>query len=257
MAEKFELLGVKIDAVSLQESIAIIARYLKDASSRQYYVVTPNPEFLMTARNSKDFKDILNKADLAIPDGIGVVLAGRLFGYKVRERVTGVDLVERLASYCSDNGFKIMFFGGSEGVAKNTYECLLSKNPKLIGAYYQGPKEILNSVKDEKEEVLNVIKNEAPDVLLVALGAPKQEVWIARNLRELPVKIAIGVGGAFDMICGKKIRAPKFLQKVGLEWFWRLFLEPWRIKRQFRLVNFVFLIFLNYCQRNIFSNQKH
>jgi len=249
MRKRCDILGVYIDAVTLPESLAMIARFLSDRSSRKYMVVTPNPEFLVTAHRDTDFRFILNKADLAIPDGVGIILASRLMGYEMKERVAGVDLVDGVCRYSEENGLRVMFFGGRGNVAERTYECLIGKYSKLSGTFLPGPNDIEYLSDEEKEHILTLISESKPDVLFVAFGAPKQEKWIYQNLREISAKVTIGVGGAFDMISGKVPRAPITLRKFGLEWLWRLVQEPWRWKRQLRLFRFAVLVFLSWLKR--------
>ncbi|HKZ34321.1 MAG TPA: WecB/TagA/CpsF family glycosyltransferase [Patescibacteria group bacterium] len=253
MRTRCDILGVYIDAVTLQESLAMIARFLSDRSSRKYMVVTPNPEFLVTARSDKDFRFILNKADLAIPDGVGIVLAARLMGYEMKERVAGVDLVEGVCKYCEENGLRVMFFGGRGNVAEKTYECLIGTYSKLSGTFLPGPNDIGHLTNEEKNYLLTSLSESKPDVLFIAFGAPRQEKWIYQNLREIPAKVTIGVGGAFDMISGKVSRAPVVLRKLGFEWLWRLVQEPWRWKRQLRLLRFVALVSVFWLRRTFIS----
>lgn len=205
------ILGVKIDDVNMDEALGIVHGWLQE--SKKKYIVTPNPEFIMTAQKDLEFKKILNDADLSIPDGAGLKLSG-----KIKNTVPGVDLMEKLVDKSRDWAVTIGLLGGRDGVANETFECLQKKYP---------------SIK---------IDNASPDLLFVALGAPKQEKWIAENLPKLPIKVAMGVGGSFDYISGKVPRAPKWLRSLGLEWLFRLVIQPWRIKRQLRLLKYLWLV---------------
>lgn len=176
---------------------------------------------------------VLNKASLSIPDGMGLIWASRvLYGEKrrLRERIAGIDFmtafVRRLSRSYLMAGcpVKVLLLGGRNGVAHETAYVLKKKFPTL--AFY--------ALGNYQSKHLKFIINELiqPQCLFVALGAPKQEFWIGDNLAKLPsVKLAIGVGGAFDMICGKTPRAPVFFRRIGIEWIWRLCVQPWRIKR--------------------------
>lgn len=206
-----EILGVKVDNLTMGEVLQKVEGFLED--SQQHYLVTPNPEFLVEAQKDKEFKEILNQADLAVPDGIGLVLAARFLGQPFKQRITGTDLMEKICQKAAQKKWPIFLLGGQKGVAKKAAENLRKKYPRLdIGTVPSG-------------------------ILFVALGAPKQEKWIVQNLVKMPsVKLAMGVGGAFDFISGRVQRAPKFLRLIGLEWLWRLFCQPRRAKRIFRAV---------------------
>jgi len=212
-----QLLGVKVDDVSIDEALKKIEGFLADG--RQHYIVTINPEFIVRAQKDDEFRQILNEADLAVPDGIGVVWASRFIGDGLKERVAGIDLVVRIKNQESRiKNKKVFLFGGRNDVA----EKIAGEWPEVVG------------FSENPDEATALINKYGPDVLLVALGAPKQEKWIAENLKKLlSVKVAIGVGGAFDLISGRLKRAPKFIQKMGLEWLWRLGQEPKRIGRIF------------------------
>ena len=204
----------------------------------KHYIVTPNPEIVVQAQKDPEFKKILNSADLSIPDGIGLVLLSKVGSEKLSERVTGVDFLDGLAALAENFGFSIYLLGGKQGVAEEAAEELRKRYPKLkiAGTSVGNP-----DPKFDKE-TRKPLTDKKIDILAVAYGSPKQEKWIARNLRYLNVKLAIGVGGAFDFISGNKRRAPVWMQKVGLEWVFRLLNEPRRVKRQLALPYFAYLV---------------
>ena len=225
--KKIKILNVKIDNVSFQESLKRIEGFLKSDSPNQ--IVTVNPEFIMAAQRDRDFLKILNSASLAVPDGIGLIWASKfLYGNKnkLTERVTGVDLVWAIAKMASEKGWSIYFLGAGPGVARIAANRLklLHKNLKIAGVSVGEPKYF-------EKSVVEGIRKSGADILFVAYGAPKQEKFIYKNLKDLKVKVAMGVGGSFDFIAGKQVRAPRWLQKIGFEWLWRLFFEPRRINR--------------------------
>jgi N-acetylglucosaminyldiphosphoundecaprenol N-acetyl-beta-D-mannosaminyltransferase len=218
-----QLLGVRIDNITMAEALDKIRDFLNDG--RQHYIVTPNSEILVLAQKDEEFRKILNNADLSIPDGAGLIWASRRLGKSLKERVTGTDLINQLKVNPPDGGEKLKVFllGGRNGVAKK----IASDWSAVVGF----------SEETEDIELFARIRQCQPDILLVALGAPKQEKWITENLTKVPsVKVTIGVGGAFDFLSGKIRRAPVFIQKMGLEWFWRLILQPSRIGRIFNAV---------------------
>lgn len=226
--EKISLLGVGITVVSENEVLEFIYRSLQK-SGEKYFIVTPNPELLMLAHKDSEYKNILNSAKLALPDGVGVMLGARLIGKPLKQRITGVDLVKSLSSRVAKQPITVSFLGAGPNVAEKAAECLKKMYPGL-------------NVSWASEEWTENIKNKKTDILFVAFGSPKQEIWIKNNLKDLPAKVVIGVGGAFDFISGKVPRAPKFFRQLGLEWLFRLIMQPWRIKRQTSLIKFVYLI---------------
>ncbi|HYM65120.1 MAG TPA: WecB/TagA/CpsF family glycosyltransferase [Candidatus Sulfotelmatobacter sp.] len=226
--EKISILGVGITNAAEHEVLEFIYRGL-DKLSEKYYIVTPNPELLVIANKDKVYKGILNNAKLALPDGIGVMLGAQILGKPLKERITGVDLVKSLSNHVAKQPITVSFLGGGPNVAEKTAECLKKMYPEL-------------KIGWTSEEWKEALKEKKTDILFVAFGSPKQEIWINDNLKKLPVKVAIGVGGAFDFISGNVPRAPKVLRDFGLEWLFRLILQPWRIKRQVSLLRFTYLV---------------
>jgi len=265
-----KILGVKISKTDYQSAIGKIETFLR--AGGRHYVVTPNPEFLVLAQRDAEFRAILNRADLAVPDGVGLRMAAKFLSLPacsltvikffqllfqglvvgaaaifrpsfldvLPETVTGTDLMLRLCGRAAKRGYTVFLLGGRDGVAEETAKRLRARFAKLniIGTYEGDPScNFQFSIFNFQSQI---------DLLFVAYGAPKQEKWIARNLSKIPVKVAMGVGGAFDFIAGKKKRAPRFLRRLGLEWLWRLLQEPRRLPRIIRAtVKFPLLIFLH------------
>ncbi|MDW8101635.1 MAG: WecB/TagA/CpsF family glycosyltransferase, partial [Anaerolineae bacterium] len=201
-------------------------------------VVTLNPEMAVLASRDQEFRKIILSASLVLPDGVGIILASRVLGTPLKERVTGVDTVERFAAMASKKGYRPFFLGASPGVAQKAASVLAEKYPgfKVAGVYPGSPS------PSEEEIILELIKKASPDALFVAYGSPAQEKWLARNLPFLNVPFAMGVGGAFDFIAGVVPRAPKVIRRAGFEWLFRLIVQPWRWKRQLALPVFCFLV---------------
>lgn len=251
MIEKKNILGVGITNASQNEILEYIVKGLENFK-KKFFFVTPNPEFLVLANKNPDYRNILNQADLASADGIGIIIASKILGQPLKGRLTGVDLIESLCKRVSTKPITVGFLGGRSGVAEKTAECLQKKYPGLKVSFIG--EEWPNEMKDEKGELKNtkktgknshlssLISHLNIDILFVAFGAPKQEFWISENLDKIPVKIAIGVGGAFDYISGRVGRAPSWMQNIGLEWMYRLIRQPWRLKRQFSLFKFIWLL---------------
>lgn len=227
------VLGVKIDDVTQDEATQKIINWVKTGG--KHYIVTPNPEFIVACQTDSEFKEIINKSDLSIPDGVGLRLTG-----KVTNRVTGTDLMFALIDTAAKEGFSVGLLGGKNGVALKSAEVLRTKYPNLkITLAHEGGEVSFDGMVQTS---LSVGYMPPTDILFVAFGHGKQEKWIAQNLRQIPVKVAMGVGGALDYISGNVPRAPKFLRQIGLEWLFRLILQPWRIKRQLALIKYLWLM---------------
>ena len=236
-----QVLGIKIDDVAMDEAIEIVLGWLKKRGpaspakrGEKYYIVTPNPEIIMIAQGDEKFKNILNKADLSLPDGVGLKLTTDIVCH-----TPGIDFMEELINVSCDYGFTIGLLGGKDGVAKKASECLRKKYPKLKISFAESGGEV-----DKNGNFIRTTNYQLPtaDLLFVAVGPPKQEKWIAQNLNNIPVKVAMGVGGAFDFLSGQVPRAPKIIRNLGFEWLFRLMIQPWRIKRQLALLKYLLLI---------------
>lgn len=227
---KVNLLGVKIDDISKGQTVTIVKEWLKE--KRKHYIVTPNPEIVVMAQKDKELIEVLNQASLAIPDGVGLKLSGDIVC-----NTPGIDVLESLVKLSADLGFTTGFLGGGNGIAEKASERLQKKYKNLKVSFAAAGGGVNNEGQAETE-----IKVPSTDILFVAFGPPKQEKWIAKNLDKLDVKVAMGVGGAFDVICGRVPRAPKLVRNLGLEWLFRLIVQPWRFKRQLALVEFIWLL---------------
>jgi N-acetylglucosaminyldiphosphoundecaprenol N-acetyl-beta-D-mannosaminyltransferase len=209
-------------------------------------VVTPNPEIVMAARREADVAGILRAAALAVPDGIGLLLAARLLGEPLRGTVPGVDLVEHLAPRAAARGQRRFLLGGAPGVAEATAQRLHERWPGLViaGTLAGEP----GASHDQQSR--GAIAAAAPvDLLLVAYGAPHQERWLARNLAACGATVGIGVGGTFNFIAGISRRPPPWVRRAGLGWLFRLVTEPWRWRRQLALPHFAGLVLVEAVRR--------
>lgn len=233
---RVEVLGVKVESINYQEAVERVKSWWKEGG--RHYVVTPNPEIIMYARSHPDHREILNKADMSVPDGAGVVWASRMLGEPLKGRVTGADLAEKLIKEAAESGETVFFLGGYGGVSEVAARKFTARFPGLkVAGWAEG-----DASTDGDEGIRKVLGQENIGLLLVAYGHPKQEYWMARNLVHLNVKVAMGIGGAFDYWSGRLARAPGWMRRVGLEWVYRLLREPWRVKRQLALPLFGLLI---------------
>ncbi len=260
-----KILKVRFDYINLKQTLETVCQW--SYGEEKYYITTPNPEILLEAQKNKKFLKILNRAELNIADGTGILWASKylkiveknnnktikilkwifslstiIFFPKyiksvLPERVTGSDLMKEICKNCPTN---IFLLGAREGIAEKAKEKLEENNikSKITGTYAGTP-----LPKDEKT-IIKKINNSKANILFVAYGAPAQEIWIYNNLKKLnTIKVAIGIGGAFDFIAGTRKRAPKWIQNIGLEWLFRLLQQPKRIKRIYNAtIKFPFII---------------
>ena len=231
-----EILGVRVDDATYDDLIDLVDAFV--ASGRPHQIVTLNTEMVVAAHKETTFAEVLNSADLNVADGVGVMLAARLLGHPLRERVTGSDGIYRLAAHCAQQGYRPFLLGAAPGVAEVAAERLAAANPELVvaGVYAGSP------LPEEEDAIIQRVRAAEPDLLLVAYGVPAEEQWIARHRQRLGVPVMIGVGGTFDFVAGVTRRAPQWMRRWGLEWLYRLFQEPWRWRRQLALPKFLALV---------------
>lgn len=229
------ILGVRVDDVTYNDALDACASVVRQAgtgpgrSQPPCYVVTPNPEFVILARHTPDFAAILEGATLSIPDGVGLLVAARLQGQPLREQVRGTDLAYGLVAWAAANGRRVFLLGAAEGVAEEAAAALRQRWPRLdVAGTFAGDA----SPGGDQATRAAILAAGRCDILLVAYGAPKQERWIARNLPHLDVGVAIGVGGVLDFMAGRVRRAPAAIRRAGLDWLFRLVMQPSRLKRQ-------------------------
>jgi len=232
-----DVLGTRVHDVTMAEALEICRAAI--ASGKPHQIVTPNAEFVMAARRDSGFRARLNAATLAIPDGAGLLLAGRILGTPLREQVTGTDLADRIAGLCAREGWRIFLLGAAPGVAETAAKRLVERHPGLeVAGTYSGSAE----PTADPDTRARLRAADRIDVLLVAFGAPRQEEWLARNQAALGIPLAIGVGGAFDFFSGQVHRAPGWLRRAGFDWLFRLVLQPWRWRRQLALPRFLIAV---------------
>lgn len=230
---------MEIDELNMEAVLKKIEAWLMTASN-SHLIVTPNSEMIVLAEEDSDLKKILNNADLTVADGVGVLLAARLMGQSLPERVTGIDLTKELLAVVAEKGYSVYFLGAQPGTAQRAKQRLKEKYSQLrvLGTHHG----YLD--RQSEAQVIEEINSLQPDLLLVGMGTPLQEKWLAKHLPDLQIKVAIGVGGSFDILAGDKKRAPLWVQRLGLEWFYRLCQEPQRLFRLRALPKFVFLVLI-------------
>jgi N-acetylglucosaminyldiphosphoundecaprenol N-acetyl-beta-D-mannosaminyltransferase len=230
---RISLEDVSFDKVTMSEAVARILRMTK-RRDRARYVCTGNLDHLVIAERDPEFRAIYKKADLVVADGAPVVWLSRIASAApLPERVAGSDLFWEIAKLSSQTGVTLFFLGGMPGAAQRAADAVRAKCPaaRIVGTYC--PPHDTFDTDDEQEAIRRIVRHAQPDILLVALGAPKQEKWIAQNKDKLGVPVSIGVGGSFEMASGMRRRAPRWVQKTGLEWLYRFAQEPTRLFKRY------------------------
>jgi N-acetylglucosaminyldiphosphoundecaprenol N-acetyl-beta-D-mannosaminyltransferase len=245
LPESMSLLGVRVDCVTQQQAIEridqLVSQYKHSAEPLPcQQVVTVNTEFVMMAQQNTIFRNVINSAALVVADGAGIVWATRYLGKPTPERVTGTDTLVELAQLSATRGYRLYLLGAAPGVAEEAAHRLQHLAPGLhiAGTYAGSPASV------EEDAIIERVREAQADILCVAYGAPAQELWIARNLARLPVAVAMGVGGAYDFLSGRQLRAPLQMQKMSLEWLYRLYREPWRLRRMLAIPRFMLKVVL-------------
>ncbi len=233
MRKTADILGIPVDSITMSETVEKIRAFIEEDSVHTIY--TPNAEIIMVARRDPQLRSILTNADMLTADGAGVVLASKILGRSVPEKVSGVDLIREVFKAYAPKGLRCFLFGSKPGVAEEAAVKIIDDYPGIVIAGCRNG----YFTADEDEEIVNTINAANADILLVALGAPKQEKWISDHKDKLNVKVCIGVGGAIDVISGRVKLAPDFFRRNGLEWLYRLYKEPWRARRMLSLPRFM------------------
>lgn len=239
--KKLSIMGVRIDNKTMNEVMETVKK--KITNNKQYIIYTPNTEFVMMCQKDTEFMDLINKSDINIPDGIGLIYASKIKKQPLKEKVAGYDLSVNLLKLADEHGLKLFVLGGKPGVAEEAMKNVSAKyhNIKIMGAqhgYFQGT-HLGKNGHEEELKVLEEINITEPDILFVGFGAKKQEQWIEYNKDKINAKIIIGNGGTLDGLAGLVKRAPDIYIKLGLEWLYRLVKEPKRIRRQILLPIFM------------------
>ncbi|MFD0767611.1 WecB/TagA/CpsF family glycosyltransferase [Bacillus sp. CGMCC 1.60114] len=235
--QTIDILGVPFSTMTMEETIRYVMQQLEKEQENTFQVVTANPEIVMCAKKDAKFHETLLQADIITPDGIGVVKASGMLGTPLKERVAGFDLMSDLFKTLSQEKKSVSVFllGAKPHVVERAAQTLTERYAAVSIAGIQD-----GYFKQEQEEdIIARIQEAKPDILLVALGFPRQENFIQHNKHRLNTKVAVGVGGSFDVWAGEVKRAPKWIQAIHLEWFYRLCSNPTRWRRQLVLVEFL------------------
>ncbi len=239
-----EILGIRVDALTYEGLLAQVAAFIAEGTPHQ--ICTANPEFVMEARRNPAFRCVLAEADLVMADGVGLLWAARLLGRPLPQRVTGSDGVPLIAQRAAQESWRVFLLGAAPGVAQRAGDILMQRYPGLqvVGTYAGSPADA------EAPEIIARIRAAKPHLLFVAYGAPRQDLWIAKHAAALGVPVMMGVGGTLDFIAGVQKRAPAWVQRLNLEWLYRLITQPWRWRRQLDLPRFAWAVLRErFCER--------
>jgi len=231
--KKEKILGINVCVTDYDQLLASIEIDIKN--NNKSFIVAINPEKVLKAANDADLKKLLNSATYQIPDGIGIIHASKLKKGNIKSRITGIDLMDKLCYLSSKKNYKVFMYGAREEIVSKAKENLEKRYPNInivgfLDGYNQG------------KDLTKIINKSKADILFVAMGSPKQEKFIIQNMDKLCPKVFQGVGGSFDVVSGNIKRAPIFMQKIGMEWLYRLMKEPKRIFRQLKILKFYWLI---------------
>ena len=238
MPEKIDIRGVKFDSVSLDTAVDTLVSAAENGN--QTAVFTPNSEIVQQCIEHNELYEIINSAELVVPDGVGVIKAGRILGTPFEHgKVAGIEVGEQLIARLADTDHTVYLLGGKPGIAEQAAEKLSEKYPGIkFAGCHDG---YFNKTGEENDAVIEAINQSGAEILFVCLGAPAQEKWIYENRSRLPgIKVMLGLGGSLDGYSGNVKRAPKIFINLGLEWFYRLLKEPKRIGRMMKLPKFYF-----------------
>jgi N-acetylglucosaminyldiphosphoundecaprenol N-acetyl-beta-D-mannosaminyltransferase len=238
--ERITLLGTLIDNLSLHETADRVCDMIE---SRGPYgcVVTPNVDHIMRLHHDSLFREVYANAALVVPDGVPLVWASRFLKTPLKGRVNGTDLFELLAARSADRGYRLFFLGGNPGAAERAAEVLVRRHPALVIAGTYCPPFGFDSDETLNREIQNRIRSSGADILFIGIGAPRQELWMYRYGSACGVSMALGIGVSFSLVGGDISRAPVWMQRSGLEWFWRLLTEPGRLWKRYLVDDIPFL----------------
>ncbi|MDD5634186.1 MAG: WecB/TagA/CpsF family glycosyltransferase [Candidatus Omnitrophica bacterium] len=230
------ILNVRYDNLTREEGVDRIVGFLKVGKKANVFFL--NADCLYKTKSDKIYADILDKADLVLPDGIGVQLTTRLFGGEMKANCIGTDFCPILMEKLAKEGYKVFFLGGAYGVAEKAAKNILKKIPglKIVGTH--------NGYFKEDEEVVEKINNSGADAVFVARGVPLQEKWIYKNREHINAGVCLGVGALLDLLSGRVKRAPLWMRKIHLEWLGRLIIEPGRLFKRYMIDGFFFVVYV-------------
>lgn len=228
---KQDIFNIKIDNISMKECISKLDNLINDG--KYHYVVTPNVDHIVKLQNDDYFLEVYKKADIVVADGMPIIWYSKLIKRPIIEKISGSDLFPKVCELCSNKGYTIFLLGAADGIAEIAKKKLENKYKglRIIGTY--SPKYGFEDDINEIKNIINIINKNKPDILAVGLGAPKQEKFIYKYREELKVPVSLAIGATIDFEAGNIKRAPRWMQKIGMEWFYRLIKEPKRMYKRY------------------------
>ena len=241
MLQRFNVLGVGVCAINMEMALDTIGQWISEKKSN--YVTVTGVHGVVESQFDEDLRRIFNEAGMVTPDGMPMVWLGRQRGFEFIGRVYGPDLMLAVCERSQRTGFRHFFYGGNDGVPELLRDKLVERYPGLqvVGTYSPPFRPLID---EEQTAVIDMINDADPDIVWVGLGMPKQERWMAAHVSSLNAPVLIGVGAAFDFHSGLKMQAPRWMQRSGLEWFFRLMSEPRRLWRRYLKTNSLFLLLI-------------
>jgi N-acetylglucosaminyldiphosphoundecaprenol N-acetyl-beta-D-mannosaminyltransferase len=236
-----KLNDITISSFDQNQLKQFIIKSIKENSTKNL-IITLNIDFLRESKNNAMFHEICKNASIVLPDGIGVTSLINLKYKKKLHRITGNDLFALILDIANENKFKIAFVGTTEISLKKMILKIEESYPDINVVYSNSPSNKFEYIKEENDNIVSELVNKKPDILLVALGCPRQEIWLDKNKEVIGACINSGIGAAFDYFSGVRKRSPKILQRIGLEWFWRLITEPRRLFKRYLINDIPFYI---------------
>ncbi|OGK13737.1 hypothetical protein A3A93_05330 [Candidatus Roizmanbacteria bacterium RIFCSPLOWO2_01_FULL_38_12] len=234
-------LGLQVKVLLKKQVLEKISLFI-DKPEGFFHIVSLNPENILITTKNELFRKVLSESDIQLIDGIGVKLAMQFFSVPTGQRLTGVDFMEEIIKTYSVRRLRVLFLGGRSNLADKVSNCYNNKYKNLSSIGISGIKNIANPSELEIKSIFSIVGDYKPQIIFAAFGSPYQELWFYQNKKQLNGIICMGVGGAFEFVAGVVPRAPKWVRKIGFEWLFRLTVQPWRIKRQLKLLQFVYAV---------------
>ncbi len=246
-----DIFGIPLFPRKKQEIRQEIQRFLSGKSDEFFHITSLNPELLVIARHDLQFGMILRDSSLKIVDGVGVVVAGTLLKKSVGERYAGVDVMKDILDMAGRGRLRTVLIGGKSKLAERIADCYNDKFGQKLFFGIETPQNMSASDRAQSSAIISQVNALKPRIVFVAFGSPLQEKWIYENRASLSGKVCMGVGGAFDFIGGEVKRAPALVRSAGFEWLYRLLIQPWRLKRQLRLIEFATMVLAERFTRHV------
>lgn len=246
-----KLLRIELPTETKSEILEKTLKYLKKPQGN-FAVMSLNPEIFVLMDSDSEFKKAISWGKQKIIDGSGVVAAAQILNIPHGDRFTGVDFMDEVLKLAAERSFRVVLFGGKGNVAEELADCYSKKYPNLSVQGFQGIKDISRPTKSEEKKIFSIVADTKPHYVFLAFGSPAQEKWLYSNRAQFEGMVCAGVGGAFNFLSGRSPRAPRIVRSLGMEWAYRLMTEPWRWKRQLRLLTFIRLVI----QQRIFGEDK-